>query len=126
MQAKESNRVNEVVKTALGNLEELIDVNTIVGEPVVTKEGDCIIPVSQVTLVVLAGGGEYGKTSVFVKGKDLPFSAGNGTIVSVKPSGFLIKDRECGYKLLSSEPTYEKIIDKVSDYISNLSKNDNE
>lgn len=120
----EKNRVNQVVKTALENLSEMIDVNTVIGKEIVYSDGDRVIPVSKVTLGYILGGGEYGKVSIFKKSEDLPFSAGNGAIVSVKPCGFLIKKANGDYKLLSvSAEPYERIVDKATDFIINLKEN---
>lgn len=118
----QNNRINSVVENALKNMENLVDVNTVVGQPVKTENGDYIIPVSKVTFGVLAGGGEYGKTTIFKSSSDLPFSAGNGTIVSVKPCGFLIKS-EGDYKVLSIGTNgIDSVIDKVTDFFENLMK----
>lgn len=120
----EHNRINETIETALKNLSNIIDVNTVVGTPVRTEFNDYIIPVSKVTVAVLAGGGEYGKTGIFKKSGDLPFSAGNGAIVSVKPCAFLIKEND-KYKVLNvAETAYEKLLDKATDYISEFKNND--
>ena len=114
------NRINKVIETTLKNITNLIDVNTVVGTPITSNDGKLVIPISKVTVGILVGGGEYGKISIFKNGSDLPYSAGNGAIVSVKPCGFLIKDND-NFKLLNvSTNSYEKIIDKVSDFIYDL------
>lgn len=119
------NRINKVIETTLKNITNLVDVNTVVGSPIKSETGELIIPVSKVTVGVLVGGGEYGKISIFKNGSDLPYSAGNGAIVSVKPCGFLIKDKE-NFKLINvSTSSYEKIIDKVSDFIYNIKNKEN-
>ncbi len=124
MQSEGNNRISSVVDNALKNMQNLVDVNTVVGTPVKTDTGDCIIPVSKVSFGVLAGGGEYGKTTIFKSSSDLPFSAGNGTIVSVKPCAFLIKS-DGEYKVLSiGTGNMEAVIDKVTDFIGNLQNGD--
>ena len=121
MEYQSENRINQVIESALKNLNSLIDVNTVVGQPIKTEEGACIDPVSKVTLGVLAGGGEYGKLNLFKKGSDLPFSAGNGAIISVKPCGFLLKDSLGQYKMIYAESgPYEKMLEKASDMLMNL------
>ena len=120
----ENNRINSVVENALKNIQTLVDVNTVVGTPIKTETGDCIIPVSKVSFGILSGGGEYGKINIFKNSSDLPFSAGNGTIVSVKPCGFLIKSNG-EYKVLSvGTSNYDAVIEKVSDFFTNLQKGD--
>ena len=90
----QNNRIVNLIETTFKNLSELIDVNTVVGSPIKTEDGECIIPVSKVTIGVMMGGGEYGKVNIFKKALDLPCTAGNGAIISVKPCGFLLKDGE--------------------------------
>ena len=122
----ESNKINKTIETTLKNLGNLIDVNTVIGKPLKTDDGECVIPISKVTVGVLSGGGEYGKITVFNKSADLPFSAGNGAIVSVKPCGFLIKEGK-KYKMISiSDSPYEKLIEKASDFMDNLKINNGE
>ena len=124
MQLK-NNRINQTIHTTLKNLSEIIDVNTAIGTPINTKDG-IIIPISKITVGLLAGGGEYGKVSIFKNNSDLPYSGGNGSIISIKPCGFLISDKN-GYKLVGVLDTpYEKIIDKASDFFERLNKDNYE
>lgn len=111
-----NNRIDKVVETALKNISQMIDVNTVIGKPIKTENGDYVLPVSKVTVGVLVGGGEYGKINIFKSSSDLPYSAGNGAIISIKPYGFLIKDINDKYKMISiSEKPIEKLIEKFSD-----------
>lgn len=113
-------KINGAIETTLKNLAELIDVNTVIGSPIKIGNEELIIPFSKVTVGILAGGGEYGKIGVFQTGRDHPYSAGNGTIVSIKPCGFLIKENG-GYKMVgASETPYEKLIEKASEILSGL------
>ncbi len=125
MQSNSSrNRINNVIETTLKNLGSIIDVDTVIGKPINSQDGTIIIPVSKITVGVIAGGGEYGKVSIFKKGEDLPYSAGNGAIISVKPCGFLINDGS-GYKMISvSDSPYEKMLEKATDFIEKLNKKD--
>lgn len=122
-QTKNDNRINDTIKTALENIKEMIDVNTVVGTPKNTTNG-YFVPITNITLCVLSGGGEYGKTTIFNKANNLPFTAGNGAIISIKPCGFLVKDDSSGYRLLTTkEQSYEKIIDLTTEFIKNNAKN---
>jgi len=86
--------IEGLMKTAMENIKEMVDVNTVVGDPVETPDGTVIIPVSRVTCGFAAGGGEF---EVSGEGKDgqaegqMPaFGGGSGGGVSVKPIGFLV------------------------------------
>lgn len=121
-----NNRIDKVVETTLKNISGMIDVNTVVGEPIKTDNGDYVLPVSKVTIGVLVGGGEYGKISIFKNSSDLPYSAGNGAIISIKPCGFLVKE-DNNYKVLSvADKPYEKMFDKVTELISDFQEKNNE
>ncbi len=125
MQLKNENeKISKSIEVALQNISALIDVNTVVGKPIKTDNNDYIVPVSKVTVGVLVGGGEYGKIGLFSKGNELPYSAGNGAIISMKPCGFLIKEGD-GYKMLSvADNPYEKMIEKATDFMAEIKKGD--
>ena len=101
---QDNNKITNVIKSTFKNLSSIIDVNTVIGKPIKTEGGEYVVPISKVTVGVLMGGGEYGKVTIFKKNEDLPYSAGNGAIVSIKPCGFLVKD-ENKYKILSYTTT---------------------
>lgn len=117
-----NSRINRVVETTLKNLSSIVDVNTVIGTPVNDNLGNTIIPIAKVTMGILTAGGEYGKLNFFKKGEDLPFSAGNGSVISLKPCGFLIKNGSSeDYKLISvGNSAYDSILEKVTDFLSNL------
>ena len=51
--------IEGLMNTAMNNLREMIDVNTIVGEPIETVNGTIIIPISKVSFGFAAGGSEF-------------------------------------------------------------------
>lgn len=53
--------IENIMKTTMEELREMVDVNTIIGDPVMTGSDTVIVPVSKVSLGFLSGGGEYGK-----------------------------------------------------------------
>lgn len=89
--------IDNIMKTTMENLKEMIDVNTIVGDAVETSEGTVIIPISKVTFGFAAGGGEYKEDKTGVKKNtaedtegEMPFAGGSGAGVSVNPIAFLV------------------------------------
>ena len=126
MQKINENRINSVLDTALKNINSILNVNTVVGKPIETNDDTIIIPITKVTLGILAGGGEYGKLNIFTSAKDLPFSAGNGAVVNIKPCAFLVKQSgDSEYKILSvgSSP-YDKIFDKGTEILEKIINSD--
>jgi len=84
--------IEALMKTAMESIKEMVDVNTVVGDPVETPDGTVIIPVSRVSCGFAAGGGEYDANSKDEKAlvNKLPFGGGSGAGVSVQPMGFLV------------------------------------
>lgn len=101
-------------------LTSLVDVNTVIGKPVVTASGAQVIPFTKVTMGYLSGGGEYGEVKKIEDGECLPFAGGAGTIINVKPTGFLIDDGvECRLVRITDDPL-DGLIEKASDLLNKL------
>jgi len=82
--------IKDLMTAAMENLKGMIDVNTVIGDPVETKDGTVIIPVSRVALGFAAGGSEFRPAGSEESGEKLPFGGGSGAGVSVQPVGFLV------------------------------------
>lgn len=55
--------IENIMKSAMEEIKAMVDVNTIVGAPILTGDETMILPVSKVSLGFLSGGGEYGADS---------------------------------------------------------------
>ncbi len=90
----EQHPIEGLMKTAMESIKEMIDVNTVVGDPVEAPDGSVIIPISRVACGFAAGGGEFEVSGEGKGGGDesqMPaFGGGSGAGVSVKPIGFLV------------------------------------
>ena len=73
--------IDAIMSVTMENIKDMVDVNTVVGEPIVCPDGATIIPVSRVSFGFLAGGGE--------SNAHRPFTGGSGAGVTVSPVGFL-------------------------------------
>lgn len=82
--------IETLMKTAMENIKEMIDVNTIVGDPVETPDGSVIMPISRVSCGFAAGGADYQTEGGRGGEGTLPFGGGSGGGVSVQPVGFLV------------------------------------
>lgn len=87
--------IESLMGTTMENIKDMVDVNTVVGDPVQTQDGTTIIPISRVSFGFVAGGGEYGKDEKkgamrSIDDEGLPFGGGAGAGVSVYPMGFLV------------------------------------
>lgn len=96
----EKHPIESLMGTSMESIREMVDVNTVVGEPVQTQDGSTIIPISKVSFGFVAGGGEYAMMQT-PQTEDMPFAGGAGAGVSVQPVGFLVCSQS-GVRLLSA------------------------
>ena len=83
MENKEKNSVSELMETTMTKIREMVDSNSVIGEPITTPDGVTLIPVSRVSLGFGSGGGTYGQTSE-------RFGGGGGAGVKIDPVAFLV------------------------------------
>lgn len=94
--------IEGLMKTTMESLKEMVNVNTILGDPVETPDGSVIVPVSRVTFGFAAGGSEFANGGMAVKEKkaegenfgDMPFGGGSGAGITVNPVAFLVVGKE--------------------------------
>ena len=98
---EQQNQIQEIVEAAILNLRQVAEVNTIIGQPILTSMGATILPVSQVTLGFVAGGGEYGNSE-----KILVLSGSEVKMVK-----------------LCEQSNLEKIVDVTKDIVERFVKN---
>ena len=87
--------IEGLMRTAMESIQEMVSVNSVVGEPVETPDGSIIIPVSRVSCGFGAGGSEFeiaGKSKDGSEDEQMSpaFGGGSGAGMSVKPVGFLV------------------------------------
>lgn len=87
--------IESIMTTTMENIRDMVDVNTVIGDPVSTPDGSTVIPISRVSFGFVAGGGEYGVNNA-PQGIDpaLPFAGGTGAGVTVHPMGFLYLNQD--------------------------------
>lgn len=87
--------IQGLMQTAMENIKQMVDVNTIVGDPVQTPDGSVIMPISKVGFGFVAGGsdiqmnGQAGNDAAHAT-VALPFGGGSGGGVSITPIAFLV------------------------------------
>ncbi|MDK2820213.1 MAG: hypothetical protein PWP31_178 [Clostridia bacterium] len=87
--------IEVLMKTAMESIKDMVDVNTVVGDPIETPDGYVIVPVSRVSAGFAAGGSDYDINNGGNNGNGpLPFGGGSGAGVSVKPVGFLVVGKQ--------------------------------
>lgn len=130
--------IEALMNTALENIKGMVDVNTIVGDPVETPNGEVIIPISRVSFGFAAGGGEYMmKTNGNGKEKEekaeaSPFAGGSGAGVSLNPVAFLVVGKDQVRLLpVTNNAVIERLINvapellhEIKDMVENRKKNE--
>ena len=83
---KQEHPIQGMMGTAMQKIREMIDVNTIIGDPITTPDGTVIIPVSKVSFGFGSGGSDWPNKNT---AKDL-FGGGAGAGISINPLAFLV------------------------------------
>ncbi|MBR2715180.1 MAG: GerW family sporulation protein [Ruminococcus sp.] len=99
--------INSLMDTTMKKIKEMIDVNTIIGDPITTPDGTTVIPVSKVSYGFASGG------------SDLPtkrdnkecFGGGSGAGVTINPVAFLYISKDM-VKLIPIEK-YDGAVDRI-------------
>lgn len=119
------NPVESIMAEAMSKLKSVIDVNTVIGNPITTFDGTTIIPISKVSAGFIAGGGEYNQNKDMKKNAnlDFPFAGGSGTGFSINPVGFLVETSN-GLKLINidNKSAYENVLEIVKNVTDKLNK----
>lgn len=122
----EQHPIENLMVTAMNSIQDMIDVNTIIGEPIETSNNIIIIPISKVGFGFAAGGSEFkGETINEYTKKEkeeaiqyrLPFGGGSGAGVSISPVAFLVVQPN-NVKLLPIE--HCSSVDRLLDYVPDL------
>jgi sporulation protein YtfJ len=98
------------MEITMTKIKEMVDVNTIVGNPITTPDGIVIVPVSKVSFGFASGASEFPI-------KEKPgFGGGNGAGVKIEPIGFLVI-RDGGVRMLNIAPPPGTTLDRVVEMI---------
>ena len=111
-------KISDIIATSLSEIKNLVDANTIIGEPINTPSGTVIIPVSKITMGIATGGVDFGKKDEAAKNDD-KFSGGGGTGVSVTPVAFLVVKADGKVSMINVEmpPEAPDVVGTVTGFI---------
>ena len=85
-----SDELTGILNDAMQNLKQVVDVNTVVGKPILCDDGSVVIPVSKVYVGIVSGGGELNNSRTKRVNVNYPFAGGTGAGFTVSPIGFLV------------------------------------
>ena len=114
--------IQGLMDTAMSNIKSMVDVNTIVGEPVTTPDGTVIVPISTVSFGFGAGGSEFAAKKDTVTPQNPMYGGGCGGGANVKPVAFLVVGGG-NIKLLpitDKQSPADKIIDLVPELVDKM------
>ena len=118
-----SHPIDSLMLTAMISIENMIDVNTVVGDMITSPDGTVIIPVSKVCFGFAAGGSEFNtnKLNKFSENAKLPVGGGSGAGVNIAPMGFLVV-KDGNTKLLSVDGTnaLDRLVDMMPDVVNKV------
>lgn len=84
-----NNSLSEMLTATMSKVQQMVDVNTIVGKPIQVGEGVTIIPISKMRIGIGGGGSDF-TTKNSVAAKKDPFGGGMGCGVNIDPVVFLV------------------------------------
>ena len=110
--------IGSLMDTTMEKIKEMIDVNTIIGEPITSPDGTLIIPVSKVSYGFAAGGSDLPTKK---ENKDC-FGGGSGAGVTIQPVAFLTV-YQGDVRLVSvdrEEGTADKLVNMIPDVLKKV------
>lgn len=125
MQVMSEHPIKSLMTTTMESLKDMIDVNTIVGDPVQTADGQTIIPISRVSFGFASGGAEYNLSSNNQSDSSkLPFGGGAGAGVSLNPVAFIVVGKDQIRLLTVDEHTniLNNLLDFIPSFINSFQK----
>ncbi|MBJ9988451.1 GerW family sporulation protein [Paenibacillus cellulositrophicus] len=122
--------IQGLMQTAMENIKGMVDVNTIVGDPVETPDGSVILPISKVGFGFAAGGSDFNADDISKsvsaapghESKSLPFGGGSGGGVSIRPIAFLVVGK-AGVNIVpldNQTHLFEKLIDSAPSMVDKI------
>ncbi len=113
--------IEGLMTTTLESIRDMIDVNTVVGEPIATSDGATVVPISRVSFGFVAGGGEMKPASTAAQPPEPPFAGGAGAGVTVQPLGFLVTGPD-GVRLMPAQcyQPIDRIIELIPQVVAEM------
>ena len=116
-----SQKLPNMLENTIQKIREMVDVNSVIGNPITTPDGVTIIPVSKVSVGFGGGGSDF----VNKTGAENPFGGGVGGGVKVTPICFLIVNKEGNVRMMPvaapANTTADRIVEMVPDTLDKIS-----
>ena len=114
--------LSDMMTSTMAKIKDMIDVNTVIGDPITTPDGVTIIPVTKVSIGYGGGGSDFAMKNMPAN-RDNPFGGGAGGSVKITPIAFLII-RDGNVRMLPvAEPastSMDRLIEQVPDLLDRI------
>lgn len=107
----EKHPLGDLMETTMSKIREMVDVNTIVGQPISTVDGITIIPVSKVSFGFVSGGSDFA-TKKQPENQNNAFGGGSGAGVNISPVAFMVI-KDSNVKLINVSPPPGTTVDRI-------------
>lgn len=120
----EHHPISDLMTETMSKIKEMVDVNTIIGSPIVAADGTTVIPVSKVSFGFGAGGSEFASKHA-ASGSPLAFGGGSGAGVTVSPVCFLVIGKDGSANILcinaQASDTVDRLVEMIPGAINKVS-----
>lgn len=116
-----SQNLPNMLDNTIEKIRQLVNVNSVIGDPIVTPDGVTIIPVSKISVGLGGGGSDF--VSKNVNHHENPFGGGVGAGVKVTPIAFLVIKEGNVRMIPVSTPantTADRIVEMVPDTLDKI------
>ena len=116
-----SQTLPNMLENTVAKIREMVDVNSVIGDPITTPDGVTIIPISRVSIGFGGGGSDF--VSKNINKQENPFGGGAGGGVKIVPVAFLIvKDGNVRMMPVAApaNTTADRIVEMVPDTLDKL------
>lgn len=113
------NQLNGFLGVTMDKIKEMVDVNTVIGDPIPTQDGTTVIPISRVSYGFASGGTDLPSKAQPNKGL---FAGGSGAGITITPIAFLAV-KNGSVRILQIEPYFspvDRALEKIPDVVDKL------
>lgn len=116
-----SQNLPNMLDNTIAKIREMVQANSVVGEPIVTTDGVTIIPVSKISVGLGGGGSDF--VSKHPNQQENPFGGGVGAGIKVTPVAFLVI-KEGGVRMIPvatpANTTVDRLVEMVPDTLDKI------
>lgn len=112
----DKNPIGELMTNTMESVKNILKVDTVVGDPIVTPDGITLVPVSKISVAFGGGGVEFNSKK---PGGEKPYGGGNATGVKIDPIGFLVI-KEGTVRMVNVTPPASTTVDRIIDMVPSV------